>query len=642
MSDLSLRLPASRPALPADPPRRPLGRLLVESGAISRDQLVKALRLQLRRGAPIGEILLAEGWTSETAVRSAVAAQFGIEQVDLIKQPPDPALCRMRPWRFWLRHRAIPWQRLGRVLLIATARPDRFDRLRAELCDIGAVAVPVLAGGADIDAAIARLHAAPMAAAASTRVAPRYSCRGWNARKRLPVAIAVLAALLAASLAPKVGLMVLFGLAMLSLALFAGLRLAGFAAHVLSHARLTAPHPPPRQPPARLPPVSVLVPLYREREIAGKLVERLGRLTYPKALLDVILVLEESDEVTRETLAATRLPAWMRVIEVPAHGGLTTKPRAMNYALDFCRGEIVGVWDAEDAPVPDQIEHVVSRFAAAAPDVVCLQGILDYYNPRTNWRTRCFTIEYASWFRIVLHGIARLGLVVPLGGTTLFFRRDKLVELGGWDAHNVTEDADLGVRLVRAGYRTELIDTVTYEEATSRALPWIRQRSRWLKGFMVTYLVHMRSPARLWTELGAARFLGVQAFFLGTLGQFLLAPLLWTFWPMAFGIAHPLSGLVPAPMIAAALGLLIVAELLSLGIGLAAVSASGRRFLVVWIPMMILYFPLGVIAAYKAAFELCFCPFFWDKTPHGQAGAECETAPVSAARACRHPVSDGS
>ena len=124
--------------------------------------------------------------------------------------------------------------------------------------------------------------------------------------------------------------------------------------------------------------------------------------------------------------------------------------------------------------------------------------------------------------------------------------------------------------------------------------------------------------------------------------ELLLAPLLWTFWPMAFGIAHPLSGLVPAPMIAAALGLLIVAELLSLGIGLAAVSASGRRFLVVWIPMMILYFPLGVIAAYKAAFELCFCPFFWDKTPHGQAGAECETAPVSAARACRHPVSDGS
>ncbi|MFV0513861.1 MAG: glycosyltransferase [Jhaorihella sp.] len=642
MSDLSLRLLSPRPAPAADLPRRPLGRLLVESGAISRDRLVQALRLQLQQRAPIGEILVAEGWAGETAVQTALAAQYGLQQVDLAQQPPDPGLGGTMPWQFWLRHRAIPWQRLGPILLIATARPDRFDRLRAELPDTGATAVPVLANGMDIDAAIAGLHGASMSAAASTRVAPRYSCRNWNARKRLAAAIAVLAALLAMALAPLAGLMLLFGLAILSLALFAGLRLAGFAAHVQSHARLTAPHRPRHAPPARLPRVSVLVPLFREREIAGKLVERLARLTYPKALLDVILVLEQADDVTREALAAARLPAWMRVIEVPADGGLTTKPRAMNYALDFCRGEIVGVWDAEDAPVPDQIEHVVSRFAGAAPEVVCLQGILDYYNPRTNWRTRCFTIEYASWFRIVLHGIARLGLVVPLGGTTLFFRRDKLVELGGWDAHNVTEDADLGVRLVRAGYRTELIDTVTYEEATGRAWPWIRQRSRWLKGFMVTYLVHMRAPRRLWAELGAARFLGVQAFFLGTLGQFLLAPLLWTFWPMAFGIAHPLSGLVPAPMLAATLGLLILAELLSLCIALAAVSASGRRFLLAWIPTMILYFPLGVVAAYKAVFELCFCPFFWDKTPHGQSSPECEAATLSAARACRHPVSDGS
>ena len=185
----------------------------------------------------------------------------------------------------------------------------------------------------------------------------------------------------------------------------------------------------------------------------------------------------------------------------------------MNYALDFCRGTIIGVWDAEDAPEPDQIEKVAARFNEAAPNVVCLQGMLDYYNARQNWISRCFTIEYATWWRVVLPGMARLGFVIPLGGTTLFFRRKALEKLGRWDAHNVTEDADLGVRLARHGYVTELIPTVTYEEANCRPWRWVRQRSRWLKGFMITYIVHMRDPAQLLRDLGFKRFMGLQMIF---------------------------------------------------------------------------------------------------------------------------------
>lgn len=640
MNDIGLRLISHQPVVPVAPPRLPLGRHLVAAGVIGHGQLLRALQMQLRLAAPLGEILIAEGWASTDDIQAALADQFDLQPVDLDADPPDPGLASLMPWRFWLRHQALPWRRRGSTLLVATARPDLFEPLRHALRHTGSEIVPVLATGAAICATIARQNTDAMAAAASARVAAEFSCRTWTARKRLPVAALALTAAVAMGLAPQTGLTVLFGLAMLTLALFAGLRLAGFVAHLLSHAHLTAPQPARLSltNPGRLPRVSVLVPLFREREIAGRLVQRLDRLTYPKALLDVILVLEERDDVTRDTLAATDLPAWMWVIEVPAHGCLTTKPRAMNYALDFCRGEIVGVWDAEDAPAPDQIEHVVARFARAAPEVVCLQGILDYYNPRSNWRARGFTIEYASWFRIVLHGIARLGLVVPLGGTTLFFRRDKLEQLGGWDAHNVTEDADLGVRLARAGYRTELIDTVTYEEATCRTWPWVRQRSRWLKGFMVTYLVHMRAPLRLWADLGTLRFLGFQAFFLGTLGQFLLAPLLWTFWPIAFGLTHPLA-LAPSAILPLIAGLLVTTELLALVIGLAAVSAAGRRYLLAWVPTMILYFPLGVLAAYKALFELCFCPFFWDKTEHGQSACEPATSGV---RACLHPASDGS
>ncbi len=365
-----------------------------------------------------------------------------------------------------------------------------------------------------------------------------------------------------------------------------------------------------------------MVPLYEEREIADALISRLRRLTYPKALLDVILVLEERDDVTRAALDRVELPSWIRAIEVPERGKLTTKPRAMNYALDFCRGDIVGVWDAEDAPMPDQLEMVARTFAQAPDEVVCLQGVLDYYNPRTNWRSRCFTIEYSGWFRVILPGIARLGLVVPLGGTTFFFRRDKLLELGGWDAHNVTEDADLGVRLCRAGYRTEIVNTTTYEEANFRAWPWVKQRSRWLKGFMVTYLVHMRAPQRLLRDLGLRRFLGVQAFFLGTLGQFLLAPVLWLFWLVTLGLPHPFQDVIAANVLTGCIVLFITAEIVNILVGALGANACNRRFLIPWVPTMALYFPLGVLAAYKALWELIVNPFFWDKTQHGHAEEE--------------------
>jgi len=181
----------------------------------------------------------------------------------------------------------------------------------------------------------------------------------------------------------------------------------------------------------------------------------------------------------------------------------------------------------------------------------------------------------------------------------------------------------MGVRLCRAGYRTEMIDTVTFEEANCRAWPWVRQRSRWLKGFMVTYLVHMRSPRQLWFDLGGWRFLGFQAFFLGTLGQFLLAPVLWSFWLVLLGFGHPATSVFPPAVILAGAGGLVLSEVLGLCIGLAAVSSTRRRHLLIYVPTMIFYFPLGVVAAYKALGELLFKPFFWDKTQHGHAPAEC-------------------
>ncbi|WP_157054134.1 glycosyltransferase family 2 protein [Ruegeria sp. 6PALISEP08] len=621
MVELNLQDFTTASPIPAPGVRKPLGNCLVEAGTLTQWQLDHALRLQSRQNAPLGEILVGEGFATRRDVLNALSTQSGWQIADLEQIPPMPGVCDLKPVDFWLEHNVIPWMRIGPLLLVATARPDRFSDVTTEMQDGDYTIVPVLAASDQIDRTIARQFSRPLAEAAETRVDGEQSCRNWTIGSRIVPCVSAFGIIALFATFPWFGLATLLTAAVGTLFLFTVLRVAGTLAY-LRHRFQKKREVSDAAIPLRQPCVSIMVPLYKEREIADALVQRLKRLTYPKALLDVILVLEEKDEVTRTTLAQVDLPGWMRIVEVPELHGLTTKPRAMNYALDFCRGDYVGVWDAEDAPQPDQIERVVAHFTQAPPEVVCLQGRLDYYNPRTNWRSRCFTIEYNSWFRIILPGIARLGLVVPLGGTTFFFRRDKLLELGGWDAHNVTEDADLGVRLCRARYRTELVDTTTYEEANFRAWPWVKQRSRWLKGFMVTYLVHMRSPQKLLRDLGVAQFLGFQAFFLGTLGQFLLAPVLWIFWLLTLGLANPLAPLLPPQLTTALVLLFLATEALNFCVGCLAVSGRERRFLLPWVPTMALYYPLGVVAAYKALWELAANPFFWDKTQHGQASED--------------------
>ena len=289
----------------------------------------------------------------------------------------------------------------------------------------------------------------------------------------------------------------------------------------------------------------------------------------------------------------------------------------MNYALPFCQGDIIGIYDAEDAPEPDQLIKVAAQFAHAPQDVVCLQGRLDFYNTHSNWLGRCFTIEYATWFRVILPGLARLGGVIPLGGTTLFFRRSALDHLQGWDAHNVTEDADLGVRLSRHGWRCDILDSTTFEEANNRPLAWVKQRSRWLKGYAMTYFVHMRNPLLLWKSLGGRQFLLMQIVFLHTLITYTLAPIFWALWLLTLGWADgPALGLT-APYVWALVSGCIFAQLVEFLISFRAVRASGHIALGQWIFTMPFYFPLGTFAMYKAWWEIFTTPFYWDKTDHG-------------------------
>ncbi|MCU0901311.1 MAG: glycosyltransferase [Cypionkella sp.] len=589
-----------------------LGVALLRDGVVAGDDMVRALAVQSHRRGRVTDILLSRARLPSDQLYEALAAHWGTSVIDLALHPPDIRLVDRFGADRCLRSTLVPWRVTGGVTVIVTAQPEDFALYRDHLIRLFGPIAMALAPLDAIEASILARRGKRLARAAENRVAESESCRSLGAGSiRRPAGIAAALAVAVTVLWPLAMLWLLTGFVLLTLCLATLLKIAAGVAALLPR----APQPEPAII-ARLPTVSVIVALYRESDIAPRLVRRLGRLEYPRELLDIVLVVEAEDEMTRTALAGADLPPWMRVIVVP-DGQIKTKPRALNFAMDHCRGSIIGVYDAEDAPDPDQIQRIVQRFYQRGPEVACLQGVLDFYNPTTNWLSRCFTIEYAAWFRLVLPGLERLGLPIPLGGTTLFFRRAALEELGGWDAHNVTEDADLGMRLCRHGYRTELIDTVTGEEANCRALPWVKQRSRWIKGYMMTWATHMRDPALLWRQLGPWKFAGFQVLMLCTLTQFVLAPVLWSLWLPWFGVAHPVADALPPAAVLAMLIVLVLTEGTNLALNLIGLHRSGHRFARAWVLMMHLYFPLGTLASYKAGWEVIRKPFYWDKTTHG-------------------------
>ena len=610
------------------------GQFLLDSGSLSAAQLLSAYGEMARADCTLGEMLVAQGVLSEELSLRLQADWLDLDYLGQDALNPDPDFLNGFDPQLCLKHAALPlFRRNGRVV-IATSRPDALGPSDLDLPDASGDITLVLASERAIQARIADHFRVGLTRAAAARVPASESCRTWGnsgkARLRLTfLTMTGLAALLLTFPRPLFSLLLFWACVTLVIAaLLKTISFLSFMSRPASSPPLSAASTTQPSAPLKRPKVSILVPLFREREVAQVLVKRLQRLTYPKALLDVVLILEETDRLTRQALTDADLPGWMRVVIVP-DGQPRTKPRAMNYALDFCRGDIIGIYDAEDAPEPDQIDRVAARFMTAPDDLVCLQGVLDYYNARQNWLARCFTIEYATWFRVMMPGMARLGFAIPLGGTTLFFRRDVLETLGGWDAHNVTEDADLGFRLARHGYRTEMLATTTGEEANCHIIPWIKQRSRWLKGYMVTYLVHMRSPRMLLRQMGVWKFLGFQLHFVTALSQFLLAPLLWSCWLIVLGIPHPLTGLTSSALIRDLSYLFFAVEACTMVFALRAVSGPGHRHLVPWLPTLHAYFPLGVFAAYKALIELVFQPFYWDKTKHGlSAGPDCSGSAV--------------
>lgn len=330
-------------------------------------------------------------------------------------------------------------------------------------------------------------------------------------------------------------------------------------------------------------------------------------------------VLEPDDHATWLAFARLNLGPPFEIITAPRFGP-RTKPKALNVALALARGEYSVVFDAEDVPEPNQLRRAVGAFMAGDHKLACLQASLTIDNTADNWLACMFTANYAGQFDVLLPGFTALRLPFPLGGSSNHFRTSVLRAAGGWDPHNVTEDADLGIRLHRLGYRAAALPSATYEEAPARFMPWLKQRTRWYKGWMQTWRVHTRRPLRLVWELGLAGTVAFQLF----LACNVLSALIHSIYLAAlcyYLFARPPEGVIAAmgataPLFAATL----IAGYAS-AIALDLIGLQRRGLLAhAWVLLLTpLYWLLLSLAAWRALFQLLSAPQRWEKTEHGLA-----------------------
>ncbi|NJL08250.1 MAG: glycosyltransferase, partial [Methylacidiphilales bacterium] len=377
-----------------------------------------------------------------------------------------------------------------------------------------------------------------------------------------------------------------------------------------------------------LPRYTIVVPLYREAQMVAPLLDALGALDYPREKLEILLVVEDDDAETRRAITAVGVPPHVKVVVAPAIGP-RTKPKALNVALPFALGDYLVVYDAEDQPEPGQLRQAVAAFRTGSRALACVQARLAIENAKDGWLTQLFAGEYAGQFDVLLPMVTAHHLPLPLGGTSNHFRLDVLRRVGGWDAFNVTEDADLGIRLARFGWQTGLIASTTWEEAPRHLPAWLKQRTRWFKGWMQTWLVHMRQPRRLQGDLGFAGFLAFQLM----IGGSVLSALVHPVFVLALAL-QAATGLVAAGdgLGAVLTGLTIATLVFGYAVSAALVLAglARRRLLSIgWVVATLpVYWLLLSAAAWRAAWQLAVDPFHWEKTEHGFARTSVRPKPA--------------
>ncbi|MBQ7187981.1 MAG: glycosyltransferase [Kiritimatiellae bacterium] len=370
------------------------------------------------------------------------------------------------------------------------------------------------------------------------------------------------------------------------------------------------------QEPREWPIFSVLVPMYKEPETLPQILKSLDEMDYPRDRKDVQFLLEADDDATLEAAARLTMPPGFRVTRIPPSFP-RTKPKACNIGLAYARGKYLVIYDAEDMPEKDQLKKAVMAFEKSPESVVCIQSCLNFYNAGQNLLSKWFTAEYSVWYDLQLPGLAALHAVIPLGGTSNHFKTAALRELMGWDAYNVTEDCDLGIRIGRLGYSTRMLDTTTWEEACCRFWPWIKQRTRWQKGYIQTWFVHMRNPFRLLRDLGLINFLHYQLLVGGVVFSALVNPIFWIMTLIWFFV-QPVGAdvLFPGPVFAMGAFCLFLGNFVFIYVNLLGCCARKRDGLMLCALFSPLYWAMMSYSGWRAFIQFFRAPFVWEKTTH--------------------------
>ncbi len=626
-SPVPRRHPAPAPPRSAPAKERRLGDVLVHSGVLTPEQLAEGLAQGRQVGEPLGAVLMAKQWITRRQLYVALAEVWGAEMAFVDPVEVDPDLAGLFPYPQLAREMWVPLRtELGpdgevQVVVATSGRPSA--HITQEVTErTGVTRVhQVVTTDWDVQRALRTVWRDEVVHEAVSSLAERRPEESASTVFTWPqvatAAVAALAVVVGLVLDAPTTVVVLLavinvtiGLSVGAKALISTVGTASETVEQVTEEEVAA------LVDADLPRYTILVPVYKEAGIVGLLMKNLSSLDYPREKLEILLLLEEDDPETLAAALAAAPPDIVRILVVP-HSLPKTKPRACNVGLSFARGDLVVIYDAEDRPDPDQLKKSVIAFRKGGADLVCVQAALNYFNAEENLLTRMFTLEYSSWFDYTLPGLDAMRLPIPLGGTSNHFRADMLRELGGWDPFNVTEDADLGVRSSARGGRVTVVNSTTYEEANMAVGNWIRQRSRWIKGYMQTFLVHTRHPLRLVRQIGLRQAVGFLLTIGGTPATFLLTPILWALFFLYLAAPQWFAPHLPPWLMVVSLANLLIGNGMIVYLSLLAGFKRRTYGLVGYALLSPLYWMLHSVASYKAAWQLITKPFYWEKTQHG-------------------------
>ena len=601
--------------------RMQMAQMLTRSGLVTSEQLQRAMLEYSRTGDPLGDILVSHESISEDVLVAALSEMHQMQRVGLADFEPDYDISRRLPEPLARRLQAIPVAESDDTLLIAVARPLSADDATDVEEAVGQPIRQLLANRADLDQLIQRVHSSFYADVSTQYLMENYPEQSAHVVfSPVQKAVFIMAAVIIVICAVIWPVGTAIGLVGVASAVYFVVSVYKFRLTLRALGTHLETDVTDEEiffnDTATTEIYTILVPLYKEAGIVPRLVRDINALDYPRTRLDVKLLCEEDDLETIDKIRELALPPHFHLVVVP-DSQPKTKPKACNYGLQLSTGAFCVIFDAEDRPDPDQLKKALIAFDAVPDNVVCMQGKLNHFNQDQNMLTSWFANEYSMHFELILPAMGASESPIPLGGTSNHFKTQTLRELGAWDPFNVTEDADLGMRLHREGYRTAMIDSTTLEEANSNVGNWIRQRSRWNKGYFQTWLVHMRHPLQLLRQTGFKGFVSFNLT-MGSAFVLLMNPIFWALTTIyvltQWGF---IESIFPSLVFYAASLMLFVGNFIFIYLNVAGSLQRGEFGLTRTAMLSPLYWGLMSYAAWKGFIQLFTNPFYWEKTEHG-------------------------